>query len=46
MRIDVDAPLNAEWMSGRIALATGGGGTPRMPYPGVTRAPTRAGARS
>ena len=26
MRIDVDAPLNAEWMSGRTALVTGGGG--------------------
>jgi NAD(P)-dependent dehydrogenase (short-subunit alcohol dehydrogenase family) len=26
MRIDVDAPLSAEWMSGRTALVTGGGG--------------------
>ena len=26
MRIDVDAPLSAEWMSGRKALVTGGGG--------------------
>jgi NAD(P)-dependent dehydrogenase (short-subunit alcohol dehydrogenase family) len=25
MRIDVDAPLNPEWMSGRKALVTGGG---------------------
>jgi NAD(P)-dependent dehydrogenase (short-subunit alcohol dehydrogenase family) len=26
MRVDVDAPLIAEWMSGRKALVTGGGG--------------------
>jgi NAD(P)-dependent dehydrogenase (short-subunit alcohol dehydrogenase family) len=26
MRVDVDAPLSAEWMSGRKALVTGGGG--------------------
>jgi len=26
MRVDVDAPLIAEWMSGRNALVTGGGG--------------------
>jgi NAD(P)-dependent dehydrogenase (short-subunit alcohol dehydrogenase family) len=26
MRIDVDAPLSAEWMAGRKALVTGGGG--------------------
>lgn len=26
MRIDVDAPLSAEWMTGRRALVTGGGG--------------------
>jgi len=26
MRVDVDAPLSAEWMSGRRALVTGGGG--------------------
>jgi NAD(P)-dependent dehydrogenase (short-subunit alcohol dehydrogenase family) len=26
MRVDVDAPLRAEWMSGRTALVTGGGG--------------------
>jgi NAD(P)-dependent dehydrogenase (short-subunit alcohol dehydrogenase family) len=26
MRIDVDAPLEAQWMSGRKALVTGGGG--------------------
>jgi NAD(P)-dependent dehydrogenase (short-subunit alcohol dehydrogenase family) len=26
MRVDVDAPLVAEWMSGRKALVTGGGG--------------------
>ncbi len=26
MRVDVDAPLGAEWMSGRKALVTGGGG--------------------
>ncbi len=26
MRVDVDAPLEAEWMSGRSALVTGGGG--------------------
>jgi NAD(P)-dependent dehydrogenase (short-subunit alcohol dehydrogenase family) len=26
MRVDVDAPLTAEWMSGRKALVTGGGG--------------------
>lgn len=26
MRIDIDAPLIAEWMSGRRALVTGGGG--------------------
>ncbi|MGZ4182888.1 MAG: hypothetical protein ACXVUL_19660 [Solirubrobacteraceae bacterium] len=25
-RFDVDAPLRAEWMSGRTALVTGGGG--------------------
>lgn len=26
MRVDIDAPLHAEWMSGRTALVTGGGG--------------------
>jgi NAD(P)-dependent dehydrogenase (short-subunit alcohol dehydrogenase family) len=26
MRIDVDGPLDAEWMAGRAALVTGGGG--------------------
>ncbi len=26
MRVDVDAPLGAEWMRGRTALVTGGGG--------------------
>ena len=26
MRVDVDAPLEAEWMRGRTALVTGGGG--------------------
>jgi NAD(P)-dependent dehydrogenase (short-subunit alcohol dehydrogenase family) len=26
MRVDVDAPLQAEWMTGRTALVTGGGG--------------------
>ncbi len=26
MRIDLDAPIGAEWMSGRKALVTGGGG--------------------
>lgn len=26
MRIDLDAPLDAEWMAGRTALVTGGGG--------------------
>ncbi|MBV9338822.1 MAG: SDR family oxidoreductase [Solirubrobacterales bacterium] len=26
MRVDVDAPLDAEWMRGRTALVTGGGG--------------------
>ena len=26
MRISIDAPLNAEWMRGRAALVTGGGG--------------------
>jgi NAD(P)-dependent dehydrogenase (short-subunit alcohol dehydrogenase family) len=26
MRVDVDAPLTAEWMGGRTALVTGGGG--------------------
>ena len=26
MRVDVDGPLRAEWMSGRTALVTGGGG--------------------
>ena len=26
MRVDVDAPLQAEWMRGRTALVTGGGG--------------------
>jgi NAD(P)-dependent dehydrogenase (short-subunit alcohol dehydrogenase family) len=26
MRIDLDAPLGTEWMSGRRALVTGGGG--------------------
>ncbi len=26
MRIDIDGPLSAEWMSGRTALVTGGGG--------------------
>ncbi len=26
MRVDVDAPLTAEWMTGRTALVTGGGG--------------------
>lgn len=29
MRIDVDAPLSAQWMSGRRALVTGGGGRER-----------------
>jgi NAD(P)-dependent dehydrogenase (short-subunit alcohol dehydrogenase family) len=31
MRIDVDAPLNPEWMSGRKALVTGGGGRAEGP---------------
>ena len=26
MRIDIDGPLGAEWMSGPTALVTGGGG--------------------
>jgi NAD(P)-dependent dehydrogenase (short-subunit alcohol dehydrogenase family) len=26
MRVDVDGPLSAEWMSGRTAMVTGGGG--------------------
>jgi hypothetical protein len=54
MRLDVDAPLSAEWLSGRTALVTGGGGResgvgggpPRAPYPGVKREPARAGAGS
>jgi NAD(P)-dependent dehydrogenase (short-subunit alcohol dehydrogenase family) len=48
MRIDVDAPLRAEWMSGRTALVTGGGG--RDGGPGtigwaVSRLFARHGAR-
>ena len=31
MRIDVDGPLHAEWMSGRTALVTGGGGRSEGP---------------
>ena len=31
MRIDVDGPLHAEWMSGRKALVTGGGGRSEGP---------------
>ncbi|HEY4828795.1 MAG TPA: SDR family oxidoreductase [Solirubrobacteraceae bacterium] len=31
MRVDVDAPLSAEWMSGRKALVTGGGGRANGP---------------
>ena len=48
MRVDVDAPLRAEWMSGRAALVTGGGG--RDGGPGtigwaVSRLFARHGAR-
>ncbi|HUA72390.1 MAG TPA: SDR family oxidoreductase [Solirubrobacteraceae bacterium] len=48
MRVDVDAPLRAEWMSGRAALVTGGGG--RDGGPGtigwaVSRTFARHGAR-
>jgi NAD(P)-dependent dehydrogenase (short-subunit alcohol dehydrogenase family) len=35
----------ARWISGQV-LAVDGGGPPRMPYPGVTREPARAGAGS
>ena len=35
----------ARWISGQI-LTVDGGGPPRMPYPGVTRSPASAGARS
>ncbi|MBV9685582.1 MAG: SDR family oxidoreductase [Solirubrobacterales bacterium] len=31
MRLDVDAPLDAEWMRGRTALVTGGGGREEGP---------------
>ncbi|HTT29963.1 MAG TPA: SDR family oxidoreductase [Solirubrobacteraceae bacterium] len=48
MRVDVDAPLSAEWMTGRTALVTGGGG--RDGGPGtigwaVSRTFARHGAR-
>jgi NAD(P)-dependent dehydrogenase (short-subunit alcohol dehydrogenase family) len=39
------ASENARWISGQI-LSVDGGGPPRMPYPGVTRAPANSGARS
>jgi NAD(P)-dependent dehydrogenase (short-subunit alcohol dehydrogenase family) len=35
----------ARWISGQV-LSVDGGGPPRMPYPGVTREPARAGAGS
>jgi hypothetical protein len=35
----------ARWISGQV-LTVDGGGPPRMPYPGVTREPARAGAGS
>jgi NAD(P)-dependent dehydrogenase (short-subunit alcohol dehydrogenase family) len=48
MRVDVDGPLTAEWMTGRTALVTGGGG--RDGGPGtigwaVSRTFARHGAR-
>lgn len=48
MRVDVDGPLSAEWMTGRTALVTGGGG--RDGGPGtigwaVSRLFARHGAR-
>ena len=48
MRVDVDGPLGAEWMNGRTALVTGGGG--REGGPGtigwaVSRVLARHGAR-
>jgi NAD(P)-dependent dehydrogenase (short-subunit alcohol dehydrogenase family) len=48
MRVDVDGPLRAEWMNGRTALVTGGGG--REGGPGtigwaVARVLARHGAR-
>jgi len=48
MRVDVDGPLSAEWMTGRTALVTGGGG--RDGGPGtigwaVARTFARHGAR-
>jgi NAD(P)-dependent dehydrogenase (short-subunit alcohol dehydrogenase family) len=48
MRVDVDGPLSAEWMVGRTALVTGGGG--RDGGPGtivwaVSRTFARHGAR-
>ena len=38
MRVDVDAPLSAEWMRGRKALVTGGGGRDGGPGTVATRA--------
>ena len=39
------ASEQARWVSGQV-LTVDGGGPPRTPYPGVTRAPARAGAGS
>ncbi|MBV9415263.1 MAG: SDR family oxidoreductase [Solirubrobacterales bacterium] len=39
------ASEKARWVSGQV-LSVDGGGPPRTPYPGVSRAPARAGAGS